>query len=91
MAASLPSVLIEQLFQYSLLGGDRLELTWIGCGVERAVNRVKFTQVNGENLHAILLLWESGLRFLLLWGKGSEGITECKVEGKSLYSKPFSR
>jgi hypothetical protein len=54
MTALLPSVLIQELLQYPLLGSDRLELTLIGCGVKGASHRVEFTQVNGENLHAIL-------------------------------------
>jgi hypothetical protein len=48
--------LIQQLLQCPPLGGDCLELTLVGCGVKGAGNRVEFTQVNGENLHAILLL-----------------------------------
>jgi hypothetical protein len=46
MVALLPSVLIEQLLQVPLLGGDRLELTLIGCGVKGASHRVEFTQVD---------------------------------------------
>lgn len=52
--------------QCPLLDGHRLELTLMGFGVKRAGNRFEFAQVNDENLHAILLLWEGGLRFLLL-------------------------
>jgi hypothetical protein len=41
-------------YRGSPLGGDRLEPALIGCGVKGASHRVEFTQVNGENLHAIL-------------------------------------
>jgi hypothetical protein len=58
MTALLPSVLIEELLQCPPMGSDRLDLTWVGCGVKGAGNRVKFAQVNGQNLHAILWLWE---------------------------------
>jgi hypothetical protein len=66
MAALLLSVVLQQLLQCPAVGGDRLEIALVGCGVKEAGNRVEFAQVNGQNLHAILRLWESGLRFLLL-------------------------
>jgi hypothetical protein len=46
MMASLPSVLIQELLQRPLLGGDRLELTLISFGVKGASHRVEFTQVD---------------------------------------------
>jgi hypothetical protein len=46
--------------------GWRSSRTVVVCSVKRAGNRVEFTQVDRENLQAILRLWEGGSRFLLL-------------------------
>ncbi len=55
--------LVEKLLKRPTLGGDRLELTLVPCSIEQTGNGIVLTQVNCQNLHAILQLWEGGLSY----------------------------